>query len=183
MLGQLYRRILFWNSADQIGPDVPTTHWKLYFKPKMIRLCKKKFFYFDDTAKIRPGAYIIGCSQISIGKNEVIRPLTQLHGETNTLDISIVIEDDVLIGSGVHVYIGNHNFSKTDEPIYYQGHSPSKKVTIRKGAWIGANAIILLGVEIGENSIIGAGSFVTKSIPKRCIAAGNPARVMKMIEQ
>jgi acetyltransferase-like isoleucine patch superfamily enzyme len=179
MLLEVIKKIRFWKNADRIGPDIPGTHWKLFFKSSMITLCKKKFYYFDDSAEIRPGAYVIGCSQISIGKNVIIRPETQLHGETTTLDISIIIEDDVLIGSGVHIYVENHNFSDSNTPIYYQGHSPSQQVIIRKGSWIGANAIILPGVEIGENTVVGAGSLVTRSFPKGVVLLGNPAKIIK----
>jgi acetyltransferase-like isoleucine patch superfamily enzyme len=52
-------------------------------------------------------------------------------------------------------------------------------VRIEKGCWIGEKVIILPGVNIGERSIIGAGSVVTKSIPAYSIAVGNPARVIK----
>lgn len=181
MLKEIVRKYRFWKTTDRIGPDIPLTHWQLYFKSTMITLCKKKFYHFDNSAEIRPGAYIIGCSQISVGKNVVIRPTVQFHGETATLDISIIIEDDVLIGSGVHIYVENHNFSDISIPIYYQGHMQSKRVIIKRGAWIGANSIILPGVEIGENTVIGAGSIVTKSLPKGVVAAGNPARIIKEI--
>lgn len=179
MLKEIVLKYRFWKATDRIGPDIPLTHWRLYFKSTMTKLCKKKFHHFGDLAEIRPGAYVIGCSQISIGNNVVIRPETQLHGETSTLDISIIIEDDVLIGSGVHMYVENHNFSDADTPIFYQGHSQAKRVIIKRGAWIGANSIILPGVEIGNNSVIGAGSIVTKNIGSNMIAAGNPARVIK----
>ena len=53
------------------------------------------------------------------------------------------------------------------------------KVLLENGVWIGNSTIILPGVTIGEKSIIGAGSVVTKSIPPYCIAAGNPAKVIK----
>jgi acetyltransferase-like isoleucine patch superfamily enzyme len=182
MLKEIIKKCRFWKAADRIGPDIPFTHWRLFFKSTMIKLCKNKFYHFDDSAEIRPGAYVVGCSQISIGKNVVIRPETQLHGETTSLDISIIIENDVLIGSGVHIYVENHNFLDSKIPIYYQGHSQAKRVTIKSGAWIGANAIILPGVEIGENTVIGAGSIVTKSFPNGVIAAGNPARIIKRIE-
>jgi acetyltransferase-like isoleucine patch superfamily enzyme len=56
------------------------------------------------------------------------------------------------------------------------GNSP---VSIGDGAWIGFNAIILKGVTIGDNAVIAAGSVVTKDVPAKCIAAGNPARVVK----
>ena len=54
-------------------------------------------------------------------------------------------------------------------------------VILRKGCWIGANSIILPGVEIGENSVVGAGSIVTKSFPKGVVIAGNPAKLIKEI--
>ena len=104
-----------------------------------------------------------------------------LHGETASLDTSIIIEDDVMIGSGVHIYVANHRFSRKDVSIIDQGHFPGKQVSLKKGSWIGANAIILPGVIIGENSVVGAGSVVTKSIPNGVVAAGNPAKIIKVI--
>jgi acetyltransferase-like isoleucine patch superfamily enzyme len=67
-------------------------------------------------------------------------------------------------------------------PIINQGTYPPKAVILKRGCWIGANAIILPGVIIGENSVIGAGSIVTKSIPGGVVAAGNPAKIIKRIE-
>ena len=56
-------------------------------------------------------------------------------------------------------------------------------VLIRRGAWIGAQCIILKGVTIGEGAVVGAGSVVTKDVPDWCIVAGNPARVVKEIPE
>jgi len=178
---EIWKKIKFWASTDRIGPDILGTYWRLFIKSKMLKLCKNKFSFFADTADFRPGAYAIGCSQISIGNNVVIRPGTMLHGETNTLEQSISIEDDVLIGCGVHIYVENHCFDNPSIPIIEQGHSQAKMVVIKKGCWIGANVIILPGVTIGENSVVGAGSIVTKSIPPRSIAVGNPARIIKQL--
>ena len=65
--------------------------------------------------------------------------------------------------------------------ITYDGKTSSKSYPIHVGnhVWIGRSAIILKGVTIGDGAIIGAGSIVTKSIPSRCLAVGNPARVIK----
>lgn len=178
MLFQLITKYKYDINSDRIGPDIPFTHWRLHFKKKMLILCKKKFGNFSDSAQFRPGAYAIGCSKIFIGNKVVIRPGCMLFGESKSLDFSIIIENDVLIGSGVHIYVNNHNFDRTDIPIIEQGHYPVKPVVLRKGCWIGANAIILPGVEIGENTVIGAGSIVTKSFPKGVVAAGNPAKVI-----
>ncbi|WP_109694989.1 acyltransferase [Chitinophaga deserti] len=181
MLKEFLRRRKFWKAADRLGPDIPLTHWKLYFPTAMRKICKQKFYHFATTAEVRPGSYIVGCSQISLGERVVIRPASHLHAASPDGGLNIIVEDDVLIGSGVHIYVGNHAFGDPDIPIIDQGHSAAKPVRIRKGAWIGANVILLPGVEIGENSVIAAGAVVTKSVPARVVAGGTPAKVLKEI--
>jgi len=178
---ELFSRIRFWRRSDRIGPDIPLTHWKLHFPSSMLKLCKSKFKYFDDTAAFRPGAYAVGCSKISIGKRVVIRPCSHLHGTSPELETSIIIEDDVLIGSGVHIYVGNHAFNDPLKQIIDQGHTATEQVVLKSGCWIGANAVILPGVTIGENSVVGAGSVVTKSLPARVVAGGIPAKIIKYL--
>ncbi len=178
LLAEIIDRIRFCISADRIGPDVPFTHWKLHFKSSMKRLCEKKFLFFGEGAEFRAGAYAVACSQISIGKNVVIRPNSMLFAAS---DAKIEIEDDVMIGSGVHIYVHNHKFESTTLPIIEQGYSPSEGVTIKTGAWIGANAIILPGVVVGTNSVVGAGSVVTKPVADHVVVAGNPAAIIKNI--
>jgi len=179
----IIKKIRYNTTADRIGPDIPFTHWKLFYKKQMLSLCKKKFRFFSATADFRPGAYAIGCSQITIGERVVIRPATMLFGESVSLETSIVIEDDVMMGCGVHIYINNHRFDRLDIPLIDQGYYPDEAVILKKGCWIGANAILLPGVTIGENSVVGAGSVVTKSIPDGVVAAGIPAKVIKKIGQ
>lgn len=178
---ELFRKINYCLKADRVGPDIPFTHWMLHFESKMKKLCKKKFQSFAESAVIRPGVYVIGCSKIKIGSRVVLRPGTMLFGESYTLQTSIVIEDDVMLGSGVHIYISNHKFETRDIPLIDQGSTPDEPVVLRKGCWIGARAILLAGVEIGENAVVGAGSVVTKSIPAGAVAVGSPAKVVKYI--
>tara|TARA_B100000749_G_C18190003_1_gene367510 strand:- start:338 stop:640 length:303 start_codon:yes stop_codon:yes gene_type:complete len=92
---------------------------------------------------------------------------------------NICIGDDVLIGSGVHLYSSNHRFDQRDTPIASQGYSPSEDLVIENDVWIGANAIILPGVRVGQHSVIGAGSVVSKSIEPYSVYAGVPARKIK----
>jgi len=178
---EFFQIIRFWKEADRIGPDIPYTHWRLYFKSMMLKLCKKKFRYFDNTAEFRPGAYAICCSKISLGRRVVIRPATMLFADPREGGAGINIEDDVLMGSGVHLLVHNHRFDN-NIPIIDQGHYPSREIALKKGCWIGQNVIILSGVTIGENSVIGAGSVVTRSIQSGVIAVGNPARIIRNIE-
>ncbi|MBN2777439.1 MAG: acyltransferase [Bacteroidales bacterium] len=178
---ELFSRIKFWNNADRLGPDCLTTQFKLYFKKAGKKLCVKKFKHFGEGAEFRPGAYAIACSNISLGANVVIRPTSMLFADTRKDGAQIVIEDDVLIGSGVHIYVNNHRFDDLNIPIIKQGHYVGKNVIIRTGAWIGANAIILPGVTIGQNAVVGAGSIVTKDVPDACVFVGNPAKLIKEI--
>ena len=181
LLIEIFKKRKFDLKADRIGPDVPFTHWRLYYKKKMVNLCKKKFKKFSDTAQFRAGAYAIGCSKIEIGNRVVIRPGTMLFGDCVNLETSIIIEDDVLMGSGVHIYVNNHKFDNPNVALIDQGHYPAKSVTLKQGCWLGANVIVLPGVTIGQNSVVGAGSIVTKSIPDRVVAVGNPAKIISKI--
>jgi acetyltransferase-like isoleucine patch superfamily enzyme len=144
----------------------------------MRALCKSKFKYFADGAEFRPGAYAVFCSRISLGCRVVVRPGSQLMADAHQ---GITIEDDVMLGAGIHIYVNNHRFDDVSIPIIDQDYYPSAPVILKKGCWVGANAIILPGVTIGGNSVIGAGSVVTKSIPERVVAAGCPARVIREI--
>lgn len=181
LISEIKDRVKYWVLADRIGPDIPWTHWKLHFKSSMRSLCEKKFKSFSEGAEFRPGAYAISCSNISIGKRVVIRPNSMLFADPRNEGAGITLEDDVMLGSGVQIYVANHRFDNTQIPIIDQGHHASSPVTLKRGCWIGANSIILPGVVIGENTVIGAGSVVTKNIPPRVVAVGNPAKIIREI--
>ncbi len=125
----------------------------------------------------------MGCSKISIGARVIIRPATMLVAghqvaPPNEEQGEIIIEDDAIIASGVQIYTTGHKFYDTARPIGQQGYAPPKNVVIRRGAWIGANAIILPGVDIGQNVVVGAGAVVRKSVPHGSIVTGNPGHVI-----
>ncbi|CEK10229.1 acyltransferase [Legionella hackeliae] len=181
MLVDFFKKIRFWLTADRIGPDIPINHWMLHFNGTMKRLGIKKFKYFHPTASFRAGAYAVCCSKISIGAHVTIRPGTMLFADPREGGAGIHIEEHALIGSGVHMYVNNHRFSDTTRVIAEQGWEPSKPIILKKGCWIGANAILLPGVTIGQNSVVGAGSIVTKDVPDFCVAVGAPAKIIKRL--
>jgi len=88
-----------------------------------------------------------------------------------------VIEDDVIIGSGVHVVSKDtHFFDSLSQPIRQQGGS-WQPVSIGRDCWIGNNAIIM--ADIGDQCVVGAGAVVIKPIEPKTISAGNPAQVIR----
>ncbi len=178
-MNYLIERFKFWLKADRLGPDMPLTHVISYFPKYYNYVCRNMFMSFGKNANIRPGAYIIYCSAISIGKNVVVRDGSMISGDS--VNEPIIIEDDVKLGPGVHIYSLNHNYIDTGKAISEQGYT-RKKVVIRKGAWIGANSIILPGVTIGEHAVVGAGSVVTKDVDNFIVVGGNPANEIKRIK-
>jgi acetyltransferase-like isoleucine patch superfamily enzyme len=183
LLTDIINAVRFWRTADRIGPDIPLTHWRLHFKSTMRRLCDSKFLKFGIGAEFRAGAYAFCCSKISLGDRVIIRPGCVLFAYPSEDGAGITIEDDVMLGSGVHIYVADHKFNDTTVAIIGQGHSRSEPVLIERGAWIGAGVIILPGVTIGRNAVVGAGSVVTKDVPGCAVAVGNPARVVRLIKQ
>lgn len=101
---------------------------------------------------------------------------------------SLIIGDNVLIASKVYITDLNHgNYSgeeqSSPQEIAKERKIYTKPVKIGNNVWIGENVSVLSGVEIGENAILGANSVVTKDIPKNCIVAGNPAKVIKIFDK
>lgn len=90
----------------------------------------------------------------------------------------ITIGNDVLIASNVFICDYNHGINDIENP-YLNNYLSLSQVVIEDGVWIGQGAFILPGVKIGKKAIVGAGSVVTKNVPEYCIAAGNPARIVK----
>ena len=104
--------------------------------------------------------------------------------DNNRIDIG----NNVLIASNVQIYTATHSIRLDERMVqnWSEGQEICRTYTlpvkIEDGVWIGGGAIILPGVTIGRNSVIGAGSVVTRSIPENCVAVGNPCRVIKQID-
>lgn len=108
--------------------------------------------------------------QITLGDNAFVN-----HSFTASAAGGIDIEESVMIAPGVSILTVTHDFKDKWTLL-------CKPVRIKKNAWFGANVTICPGVTVGENSIVGSGSVVTKDIPDNCIAVGNPAHVIKTID-
>jgi maltose O-acetyltransferase len=92
----------------------------------------------------------------------------------------IAVGDDCLFGDQVALY--DCDFHEIDPQHRNRSAGPVLPVTIGNNVWLGSRAMILKGVTIGDNSVVAAMSVVNQSIPDNCVAAGNPARVIRTIE-
>jgi acetyltransferase-like isoleucine patch superfamily enzyme len=100
-----------------------------------------------------------------------------VHPTTYIQDFnSIKTNGPIWIGPGAALITRNHCINDLNK------HEKHKEIHIGKNSWIGANAIILPGVRLGEHTIVGAGSIVTKSFSEgNCVIGGNPAKIIKKI--
>jgi acetyltransferase-like isoleucine patch superfamily enzyme len=157
------------------------THWLLFFKPLRTWFQRKRIPGISKTADIRPYCTIEGTDNVIIGERVIIPPgtlISALPGDS----AQIVIEDDVLFGPNVAVYNQTHNFENPDVAISMQG-SIAKTVLLKKGCWLGINSVIMPGVTIGQNAVVGSNSVVTKDIPDYAVAVGSPAKVIKRTKE
>lgn len=91
----------------------------------------------------------------------------------------IIIENNVLFSDRVFISDHIHGYMDINVPIIKQSLVSRGKVLIKEGSFIGINSVIMPGVTIGKNSVIGASSVVIKDIPDYCVASGNPAKIIK----
>jgi acetyltransferase-like isoleucine patch superfamily enzyme len=146
-----------------------------------LRAAHPEYVEVGSDVRIRPNAWlsVVG-TQASPGA-----PLLSI-GDRAMLgaDLIVACVGRVEIGPDVlasdRVFIGDtyHEYHDVEQPISAQGFAAPRPVRIEAGAFIGVGAIVLPGVTIGENAYIGAGAVVTDDVPARCVAVGNPARVV-----
>ena len=150
---------------------------------------QRKRIFHDLFGKMGEDVHIDIDFHCEYGKHIFIGDQVIINMNCTFVDNNIIeIGDNVLIASNVQIYTATHSTKLQERVVadWEAGEGICKTyalpVRINDGAWIGGGAIILPGVTIGKNSVIGAGSIVTRSIPDNCVAVGNPCRVIKQID-
>lgn len=141
-----------------------------------VRLLKEMFASFGEGSYIEtPFHANWGGKHVHIGKNVYANFNLTLVDDTD-----IYIGDDVMFGPNVVLTSGTHPISPELRQRKAQYNLP---ITIENNVWIGSNVSVMPGVTIGKDTIIGAGSVVTKSIPSGVVAVGSPCRVLRSITE
>ena len=145
-----------------------------YHTPAEIRELLSKLWGqpLDETVRMFPPFHTAFGKFTKVGKGVFIN-----FGCTFLDRGGITLEDDVFIGPNVQLVTENHPEQPAVRKNVY-----TRPIVVKRGAWIGAGAIILPGVTIGEHSIVGAGSVVTRDVSDITIVAGNPARLIRKIK-
>ena len=116
------------------------------------------------------------------GAKLVIGDKTGLFGTTILCSESVTIGSNTIIAGGTHIYDSDFHSLEPEVRIGENDQIQSLPVNIGNQCWIGSSCIILKGVTIGDQAVIGAGSVVTKDVPPRQVWAGNPAKLIKELK-
>lgn len=124
-----------------------------------------------ENVTILPDFHCQNGYNIIIGDNVTINFNCTLMDNTE-----IIIGNNVLIGPNTSLYTVNHAINPDERR---KGVCVNQPIRLGNGVWLGGNVVVMPGVTIGDNTIIGAGSVVTRSIPSNVVAAGNPCRIIR----
>jgi UDP-2-acetamido-3-amino-2,3-dideoxy-glucuronate N-acetyltransferase len=120
---------------------------------------------------------------VEVQKNAIIGRCCKISSHTFICE-GVTIEDNVFIGHGVTFINDSYPRATTSEgQLQTEADWRVERTLVKKGASIGSGATILSGISIGESAIVGAGSVVTKNVPANTIVAGNPAKLLRHIDQ
>ncbi|MBQ9945990.1 MAG: sugar O-acetyltransferase [Clostridia bacterium] len=137
-------------------------------------MLKSMFAEFGESCYIEPPLHANWAGKhVHFGKNVYAN-----FGLTLVDDTHIYVGDGTMLGPNVVIATAGHPILPELREKQYQFNLP---VHIGKNCWLGAGVIVMPGVTIGDNSVIGAGSVVTKDIPSNVVAVGNPCRVLREI--
>lgn len=147
---------------------IPTYQLGYYLRLKLAKRLLKKC---GTEVIVKNRCYFGNGARLSAGNRSQLGQGARLNG-------IIHIGDDVMMGPDVVMMATSHAYSDRTIPMNQQGEAEEKAIIIGNNVWVGTRAILLPGVSIGDNSIIGAGSIVTKSFPSDSVIAGNPAKLI-----
>lgn len=166
--GAQYKRI---HAATVLAEE----HYARGEQAQAMHVYREHLGHLGEHSHIRPGA------RFDYGVNTYIGDGSFFNFGCVFLDVCpIRIGSTVLVGNNVQFLTPTHPLNPVDRAAYWEGGKP---ITVEDNVWIGGGAIILGGVTIGKNSVIGAGTVVTKDVPENSLVMGNPGRVIRTLDE
>lgn len=188
-------------AADGAAAPAASAWWfRLRHTARQVRTVLAARIYLRRCTRVGRLAQAVGCPRIENAGTMLIGDHVRIHsmtvptelvtmpggileiGERTFVNYGVSISAHQLVRIGRHCLLGtyvnimdNHWHDILDRRLT----PPSRPVILEDNVWLGNRVIVLPGVTIGHDSVIGAGAVVTKSLPPRCVAAGNPARVLR----
>ena len=177
-----------WYEQNSLPWNRARIHWELMRRGAFVRwplhgnvleALREGRLQVGEQTLFEPGVWITapGAARVRIGSG------TFLNQGVMVAAVELVeIGDHCMFANGCFISDAAHRFDDPDQPVPWQGFRSKGPTRIGDNVWCGAHVVITSGVTIGERSVIGANSVVTRDIPPFSIAAGSPAKVLRKIE-
>jgi len=177
-----------WYEQNSLPWNRARIHWELMRRGAFVRwplhgnvleALREGRLQVGEQTLFEPGVWITapGAARVRIGSG------TFLNQGVMVASLALVeIGDHCMFANGCFISDAAHRFDDPDQPVPWQGFTSKGPTRIGDNVWCGAHVVITSGVTIGERSVIGANSVVTRDIPPFSIAAGSPAKVLRKIE-
>jgi acetyltransferase-like isoleucine patch superfamily enzyme len=177
-----------WYEQNSLPWNRARIHWELMRRGAFVRwplhgnvleALREGRLQVGEQTLFEPGVWITapGAARVRIGSG------TFLNQGVMVASLALVeIGDHCMFANGCFISDAAHRFDDPDQPVPWQGFRSKGPTRIGDNVWCGAHVVITSGVTIGERSVIGANSVVTRDIPPFSIAAGSPAKVLRKIE-
>ncbi|HEY8764289.1 MAG TPA: acyltransferase [Solirubrobacteraceae bacterium] len=177
-----------WYEQNSLPWNRARIHWELMRRGAFVRwplhgnvleALREGRLQVGEQTLFEPGVWITapGAARVRIGSGTFLN-----QGVMVTSLALVEIGDHCMFANGCFISDAAHRFDDPDQPVPWQGFRSKGPTRIGDNVWCGAHVVITSGVTIGERSVIGANSVVTRDIPPFSIAAGSPAKVLRKIE-
>jgi acetyltransferase-like isoleucine patch superfamily enzyme len=177
-----FLRDLLYSFSGEIGINIRKVIFSKVFKIKNIRVERNATLTYQnvsagDNCRFATNSMISATDgKLVFGKNFSLMANSQVNANRSNIEIG----ENVLVGPNVVIQGVNHNIDDLSQPILFAGDQKGKnKIIIGNNVWIGANSVILSGVSIGDDAVVGAGSVVTKDVEPFSVVGGVPAKLIK----
>lgn len=137
---------------------------------------RRRLARMGDSSRIALTVRIYVPGNVSLGRDVHLNDFVHIWGGGG-----VTLGDHVLIASHTIITSQSHDINAASRGLLYRETTDNRPVQIGRNVWVGSGACILPGVEIGEDSVIAAGSVVTRSVPPRSLVMGTPGRVIRTL--